>query len=228
MGSGTNHQHYILNSMENNLTNTLLDKWNQEKELDNGTITFPNRVLIQFDIENIRTRQVSDGYVLGGSLKEEHEKLIVKDKEIISAYKTLLDWDENYEIQSEWSFEPDDLFYQTDEYDTAEEAYQILSGKKQIEEPTDLYNYGGSCYFTEEGKQLQVSIVNLRLKEASKYQIILEVEKVDVIDGEFNKSEELGFDNVAEDLKDLINAKVPYLNVINAIQEDIVEKVSGS
>ncbi len=211
--------------MENTLTNTLLDKWNEEKELDNGNITFPQRLDIHNQLEKIRSRQVSDSYNLECSLTEEQDKLKEKDNEIISAYKNLFDWDEGYSIEGEWSFEPDDYLYQTQSCDSAEEAYQILIGEKSLEEP-DPYSYEGGYYITEEqDRKLIVDIFNLRLKEIRKYQIILDVEKVDVVDGEFKKSEEIGFENVAEDLKDLINCKVPYLNVINAIQENVVEKV---
>ena len=54
-----------------------------------------------------------------------------------------------------------------------------------------------------------------------KYHIILEVETKKVDEGEYQSSEELGFTSIAEDLKDYINCKIPYLNVIQSYQEEI-------
>ena len=54
-----------------------------------------------------------------------------------------------------------------------------------------------------------------------KYHIILEVETKKVDEGEYQSSEELGFTSIAEDLKEYINCKIPYLNVIQSYLEEI-------
>ena len=98
-----------------------------------------------------------------------------------------------------------------------------VSGDLDVDQP-DAYDYEGSHYVESEvERELCVHIPELTLKQMKeeKYQIIFEVEAKRSEDEEFQSSEDAGFDTIADDLKQLINHKCPYLNVVNSFQEKL-------
>jgi len=205
----------------NQLTKTLVDKWNKQEEktygVNKGQLHYSERYEVRIDLENLRENQLSE-YENAYSLPQGKEEA---DKHLLEAYKSVFDWEEQILLKTSFSVNPEDYLWDETIAESEEEVKQYLSGETEVIEP-DGNDYEGGYYTDGENeRKVEVEIINLRLKKKDKYQIILEVEENSTADKEFQSSKDVGFETIADDLKQLINHKCPYLNVVNAIQEKL-------
>ena len=171
------------------------------------------------ELKELRVRQISE-YANEYSLTPDKEKA---DKDLYEAYKSLFDWEEDLTISTSFNITAEDYLYGETECESEEQAKKYISGDLDVDQP-DAYDYEGSHYVESEvERELCVHIPELTLKQMKeeKYQIIFEVEAKRAEDEEFQSSEDAGFDTIADDLKQLINHKCPYLNVVNSFQEKL-------
>ena len=205
------------------LTKTLLDKWNKKEEstygYNKGKLVFTERNSVTQELKELRVRQISE-YANEYSLPPEKEKA---DDDLYEAYKSLFDWEEELTISTSFNITAEDYLYGETECESEEQAKKYIRGDLEVDQPS-AYDYEGSHYIEGEvERELCVEISELTLKQMKeeKYQIIFEVEAKRSEDEEFQSSEDAGFDTIADDLKQLINHKCPYLNVVNSFQEKL-------
>ena len=203
---------------QNQLTKTLLEKWNKQEEktygIHKGQLHYSERYELRTELEELRENQLSE-YANSYSYTKGKEEA---DIHLLEAYKSVFDWEERIILKTSFEVHPEDLLYDETIVESEEEVKPYLSGDTEVEEPHPSEYEGGYYTDGESERKVEVEIINLRLKEKKeKYKIIFEIE-------ESRTEEELkdaGWDTIADDLKELINHKCPYLKVVNAIQEKL-------
>ena len=206
---------------QNQLTKTLLEKWNKQEEktygIHKGQLHYSERYELRTELEELRENQLSE-YANSYSYTKGKEEA---DIHLLEAYKSVFDWEEQILLKTSFSVNPEDYLWDETIAESEEEVKPYLSGDTEVIEP-DGNDYEGGYYTDGENeRKVEVEIINLRLKKKDKYQIILEVEENSTADKEFQSSKDVGFETIADDLKQLINHKCPYLNVVNSFQEKL-------